>query len=126
MNSLKSIMSGLFVYLAGSLVTILFLGVFASSILSSYPQAKYLPNWAGPSVLVAIKLLFVLIGGFVAGRIAVDRPVWHGFVMGGFVLFWGLIFERGNGTLIDIVPLVLIVPLASWGASIAKLTNRRG
>ena len=120
MNSIKSVVSGLFVYLAGSILTAIFVGFISSIVLSGYPQAGGFPNSMGPFVLIVMRLLFVFIGGFVAGRIAIEKPVAHGFILGVIALFLGLLFEGVNDTWFDTVSLILIVPLASWGASIVK------
>jgi hypothetical protein len=70
-------------------------------------------------------LFCTALGGFLAGRIARQRPIFHGTLVGAFSLALGLVVRGSEPAWFDLASSILVVPAGALGGWLADRRQGR-
>ena len=123
------LLGGLLVDFVGTIVVSVMLAVGLGTVLAAtgYAEPEVI-RWLDSAfylyVASAFGLLMTIIGGYVAGRWARTREVWHGALAGALSLVLGIPFfllpESTDPLWLNLVLLTIQIPAAMFGGSLAR------
>jgi len=128
--SIKALVLGFLTDVGGSLlfgiVFAILLGIYFG--IQGLPESEIVTRLQGQGLLILLPSMvvgfgFTVLGGYVAGRISKMREVFHGGLVGGLGLLFGLFFWASLPLWYNIVALLGVIPCGMLGGRIAKPTH---
>jgi hypothetical protein len=123
--SIKAIILGVLTDIGGTFLFSVIFGILAGIAMAvkGITAAEMTERLEQPVFLISnlvIGLIFTLLGGLVAGRIAKRSELLHGGIVGGISIIFSLTFLSSVPVLYNAVALPLVIPAAVLGGFIAR------